>query len=107
MKFHRNDWRRRVFRGDLFQQTLERITRLKSLFDPTAHLAQIALRFCLSHPAVTAVISGVRSPEQATYNLSALEQGPLPREVIDVITRLWHEEFQYNVRTSIGEEGEG
>ena len=107
MKFHRNDWRKRAFRGELLQQTLERIIRLKSLFDPAIPLAQIALRFCLSHPAVTAVIPGVRNPEQVSCNLSTIGQGPLSQKILDEITCLWNEEFQYNVRTSIGEEGEG
>jgi aryl-alcohol dehydrogenase-like predicted oxidoreductase len=107
MKFHRDDWRRRVFRGDLLQQTLQRVARVKCLVPPQVPLAHIALRFCLSHPAVTAVIPGVRNAEQVICNLAALEQGPLPQELLDQIPRLWTEEFCYNVRTSIGEEGEG
>jgi aryl-alcohol dehydrogenase-like predicted oxidoreductase len=106
MKFHRDDWRRRVFRGDLLRQTVQRVNLVKLLFESTAPLAQIALRFCLSHPAVSTVIPGVRSPEQVRCNLTASEQGRLPQQIQDHIARLWSEEFQYNVRTSIGEEGE-
>jgi aryl-alcohol dehydrogenase-like predicted oxidoreductase len=107
MKFHRDDWRRRVFRGELLKQTVQRVDRVKSLFESTASLAQIALRFCLSHPAVSSVIPGVRSPEQVQCNLAASVTEPLPQHIPDHIARLWCEEFQYNVRTSIGEEGEG
>jgi aryl-alcohol dehydrogenase-like predicted oxidoreductase len=107
MRFHKHDWRRRVFRGALLQQLLERVARLQSFIDPTIPLAQVALRFCLSHPAVTSVIPGVRSIEQAVCDLSVLEQGPLPQKIIDQIVTLWHNEFRFNVRTSIGEEGEG
>ncbi len=109
MKFHRNDWRRRVFRGELLQQTVKRIDRLKTALrlEPSVSLAQLSLRFCLGHPAVTALIPGVRNCEQARCNLQALELGPLPQETLDQISQLWHEEFCYNVRTSIGEEGEG
>jgi aryl-alcohol dehydrogenase-like predicted oxidoreductase len=64
MKFHRYNWRRRVFRVDLLRQTVQRVAEVKSLVESTAPLAQIALRFCLSHPAVTTIIPGVRSPEQ-------------------------------------------
>jgi aryl-alcohol dehydrogenase-like predicted oxidoreductase len=64
MKFHHDDWRRRVFRGELLTQTVQRVDQVKSLIESTVPLAQIALRFCLSHPAVTTVIPGVRSPEQ-------------------------------------------
>jgi aryl-alcohol dehydrogenase-like predicted oxidoreductase len=107
MKFHKDDWRRRVFRDDLLRQTIQRVSRLKSLVKPTEPLVQLALRFCLSHPAVTAVIPGVRSAEQVVCNLALLEQGPLPQETLNQIAVLWQEEFHRNVRTSIGEEGEG
>jgi aryl-alcohol dehydrogenase-like predicted oxidoreductase len=107
MKFHRGDWRRRVFRNDLLQQTLQRVNKLKSLLEPTAPLAQVALRFCLSHPAVTAVIPGIRTREQAACNLSTLKQGPLSKELLEQISGLWQGEFSHNVRTSIGEAGEG
>ncbi len=107
MKFHRDDWRRRVFRGDLLRQTVQRVAEVKSLVESMAPLAQIALRFCLGHPAVSCVIPGVRSPEQVQCNLASSVKEPLPQQIQDHITHLWCEEFQFNVRTSIGEEGEG
>jgi aryl-alcohol dehydrogenase-like predicted oxidoreductase len=95
MKFHRDDWRRRVFRGELLTQTMQRVDRVKSLVESTAPLAQIALRFCLSHPAITTVIPGVRSAEQVRCNLAASVQESLPLQVLDHLTCLWSEEFQY------------
>jgi len=105
--FPRGDWRRRVFRSEVLQRTIRRINRIKALVDIDVPLAQIALRFCLSHPAITAVIPGVQSAEQVKCNLAVLEQGPLPQELLDQITALWQEDFCHNVRTSVGEEGEG
>ena len=107
MKFHRRDWRRRVFRDDLLQQTLQRVALVQSLVGASIPLAQIALRFCLSHPAVTAIIPGVRSAEQVACNFMVLDQEPLPQTLLDQMALLWDETFQYHVRTSIGEEGEG
>ncbi|HYT28084.1 MAG TPA: aldo/keto reductase [Ktedonobacteraceae bacterium] len=107
MKFHRQDWRKRVFRGELFQQTLQRVARIQSLIDPTQPLAQLALRFCLSHPAVTTVIPGVRSAEQVEHNLMARESALLPQETLDKLTQVWQQEMYDGVRTSIGEEVEG
>lgn len=107
MKFHRSDWRRRVFRSHLLQQTVQRVDRLKSVLDPSTPLAQVALRFCLSHPAVTTVIPGVRSAEHVICDLASLEQGPLPQAALLGIANLWRDDFQQNVRTSIGEEAEG
>src|SRR5260370_1271984 len=81
MKFHRDDWRRRVFRGELLQQTIQRVDRLKAHLgtDLTAPLAQVALGFCLSHPAVTAVIPGVLNAEQVVCETkSFLSSGLFP-----------------------------
>jgi aryl-alcohol dehydrogenase-like predicted oxidoreductase len=105
--FPRGDWRRRVFRGEVLQRTVRRVNRIKALVDPDVSLAQIALRFCLSHPAITATIAGVQSAEQVKCNLAVEEQGPLPQELLDQITVLWQEDFCHGVRTSVGEYGEG
>jgi aryl-alcohol dehydrogenase-like predicted oxidoreductase len=95
MKFHRDDWRRRVFRGELLTQTVHRVDQLKSLVDSMEPLAHIALRFCLSHPAATTVIPGVRTVEQVRCNLAASEQGQLPQQLQECLTRLWNDEFHY------------
>lgn len=107
MRFHRQDWRRRVFRGDLLRQTVHRVAMLKAIAGPALPLAHFALRFCLSHPAVSAVIPGMRNAEQAYYNMAVVTQEKLPQETLDHLARLWEEELCLNVRTSIGEEGEG
>jgi len=107
MKFHRQDWRKRVFRGELLEVTLQRVARFQSFIDPAVPLAQIALRFCLSHPAVTTVIPGVRRVEQVQCNLAALESEPLPEDMLQCLTEVWQQEMSAQVRTSIGEEGEG
>ncbi|HET8846051.1 MAG TPA: aldo/keto reductase [Ktedonobacteraceae bacterium] len=108
MKFPRNDWRRRVFRDEQLTRTVKRVERLKELFSPIqAPLAQIALHFCLFHPAVSAVIPGMRSVEQAQCNFAAHPQELFSPELLDQVTKLWHEELSTQIRTSIGEEGEG
>src|SRR5579883_2622849 len=107
MRFHRQDWRKRVFRGEQLQRTLRRVELLKALVDPEMPLAQFALRFCLSHPAVSAVIVGVREASQARCNLAVLDQPALPPDTLARNARLWQDELRFDVRTSIGEEGEG
>jgi len=106
-KFPRGDWRRRVFRGEVLQRTVRRVNRVKSLVGPETSLTQMALRFCLSHPAITTVIPGVQNAQQVKCNLAVIEQGPLSQDFLDHIANLWQEDFRYNVRTSVGEEGEG
>ncbi|MGH2495347.1 MAG: aldo/keto reductase [Ktedonobacteraceae bacterium] len=107
MKFHRQDWRKRVFRGELLQETLQRVSRFQSLLDPAIPLTHIALQFCLSHPAVTTVIPGVRRVEQVQCNLAALDYEPLSPDMLECLTNIWQQEMSERVRTSIGEEGEG
>jgi aryl-alcohol dehydrogenase-like predicted oxidoreductase len=42
--------------------------------------AQIALRFCLSHPAVSTVIPGMLTPAQVNENAAASQLGVLPAD---------------------------
>jgi aryl-alcohol dehydrogenase-like predicted oxidoreductase len=41
-------------------------------------LAQVALRFCLSHPGVSTTIPGMLAPAEADENAAASDFGPLP-----------------------------
>ncbi len=45
-------------------------------------LASLALRFCLSFPAVSSVIVGVRSTAEVDANVDAAEAGPWPAETL-------------------------
>jgi aryl-alcohol dehydrogenase-like predicted oxidoreductase len=101
-RFHRTDWRRRVFRYEHLERTLQRVEKLRDTVGLDIPLAQIALRFCLSHPAVTVVIPGAQSAEHIACNFAALEHGPLSQETLEQVATLWHEEFQYHVQTSVG-----
>lgn len=50
--------------------------------------AQIALRFCLSHPAVATTIPGMMAPAEVAENAAAGARGPLPPEDLQAIARL-------------------
>ena len=80
---------------------------VKALADPAIPLAQFALRFCLSHPAISSVIAGIRDAGQARCNLAVPDQDRLLQETLAQLACLWEDELCFNVRTSIGEEGEG
>ena len=59
--FHADDWRSSYFQGDRLRETVERVGRLRFLVRREIRtLAQAALKFCLSHPAVSTVIPGMR-----------------------------------------------
>ncbi len=59
--FHKNDWRARYFTQERLPETCARVDKLKFLIrDEVKTMAQAALKFCLSNPAVTTVIPGMR-----------------------------------------------
>jgi aryl-alcohol dehydrogenase-like predicted oxidoreductase len=59
--FKKGDFRESYFRGDRKQEVVERVEKLKKLLDGEAKsLPELALRFVLSHSAVTTVIPGMR-----------------------------------------------
>ena len=65
-----------TFAGVPFEVGLDAVEELRPLVPPDATLAQFALRWILMHEAVSTVIPGARSPEQAQANARA---SSLPR----------------------------
>jgi aryl-alcohol dehydrogenase-like predicted oxidoreductase len=83
-KFPEGDFRSEYFAGDMLQKTVERVEKLRPVMEgAAASLARGALRFCLSNPAVSTVIPGMRSLHQADENTAASDDGPLPPQIID------------------------
>lgn len=79
--FEKGDMRNVYFAGDRLRGTVERVEALRPILvtaDQT--LAQGALRFCLSHPAVSTVIPGSTNPHHVRENSRAGEQGLLEDE---------------------------
>jgi aryl-alcohol dehydrogenase-like predicted oxidoreductase len=57
-------------------------------------IASVALRFCVSHPAVSTVIPGMRSSEHVRANVRAIESGPLDAEQRATIREhAWRRDF--------------
>jgi len=70
-EFPRGDFRNRYFEGERKQQVYERAEALKSLLDGEAKtLPELALRFCLSHDAVSTVIPGMRRVSSVEANVA-------------------------------------
>jgi aryl-alcohol dehydrogenase-like predicted oxidoreductase len=51
-------------------------------------ITDVALRFVISNPNVATVLMGARSPEQVEQNVAAVEQGPLPAEVLAALQEI-------------------
>jgi aryl-alcohol dehydrogenase-like predicted oxidoreductase len=81
--FPEGDFRHQYFGGDRKQQVWGRVQRLtKDAGISLEDLPQFALRFCLSHPAVSTVIPGMRSPGHVASNAAASDAGPLSPAVL-------------------------
>lgn len=76
------DWRNTYFTPAALRETVERVEALRPLVPAGSSMAQLALRFILSNPAVTTVIPGMRRPEHLADNIAAAEAGPLPEELL-------------------------
>jgi aryl-alcohol dehydrogenase-like predicted oxidoreductase len=81
--FPPGDFRASYFAGPLLTETVRRVEALRPIVEgAAASMARGALRFCLSHPAVSTVIPGMRNPTQVDENCAASLDGPLPPAVL-------------------------
>lgn len=74
------DFRSRYFAGDMLRETIERAKTIERdlVGGDVESLAEGALRFCLSHEAVSTVIPGMRTAAHVAANVEAVEKGALP-----------------------------
>jgi aryl-alcohol dehydrogenase-like predicted oxidoreductase len=94
--FPEGDFRNFYFRGDRKKQVAERVAAIVSDLglEDASHLPSVAIRFCLSHPAVSTVIPGMRSIGSVEGNAMASGQGPLPASALEVLRRhAWDRDF--------------
>ena len=94
--FPEGDFRGYYFRGDRKKQVQERIAAIVSDLNlpDASHMPEIAMRFCLSHPAVSSVIPGMRSVSSVLGNVMASGQGPLPENTLEVLREhAWERNF--------------
>jgi aryl-alcohol dehydrogenase-like predicted oxidoreductase len=80
-EFPDGDFRNRYFGGDRKQQVWERAQAVATdLQVPVEELPEIALRFCITHPAVSTAIPGMRTVRNVERNVAAVERAPLSGE---------------------------
>jgi aryl-alcohol dehydrogenase-like predicted oxidoreductase len=93
--FPAGDFRNEYFKGDRKKQVREHVESIeRDLGSPQGGLAEIALRFCLSHPAVSTVIPGMRSLRNAEANCAVPDKGPLPPETLAILKgHAWDRNF--------------
>jgi aryl-alcohol dehydrogenase-like predicted oxidoreductase len=93
--FAPDDWRHRYFRDDRPAQVAERVDAiLDDLKIDAAQLPETALRFVLSHPAVTTVIPGMRRAANVERNVAVGDGVPLPAEQLEALAaHRWQRNF--------------
>jgi aryl-alcohol dehydrogenase-like predicted oxidoreductase len=83
-KFAANDFRNRYFQGDRKRQVYERVQNIASDLNITLdQIAETALRYVLSHPAVSTVIPGMRSVRNVERNCQVGDGRGLTKEQIE------------------------
>jgi aryl-alcohol dehydrogenase-like predicted oxidoreductase len=82
--FPEGDFRNNYFGGDRKEQVWERVEAITAdLGAEVDELPELALRFCLSHPAVSTVIAGMRSLRNVEANAAAAARGSLSADQLD------------------------
>lgn len=83
--FPEGDFRRIYFGSENLGSTVERVEALRATLPSDSALPDVALRFCLSHPAVATVIPGMRRPAHVRANADAVRRGPLAPELLGAL----------------------
>jgi len=91
-EFNPKEFRAFYFRGGRKKQVMEHVAALER--DLNGPLAEIALRFTISHPAVTASIPGMRTVRNVERNVAAADKGPLDEATTKILKRhAWDKNF--------------
>ncbi|MBD0741110.1 aldo/keto reductase [Streptomyces sp. CBMA152] len=93
--FPDGDWRHRYFRGDRPAQIERRVAAIvDDLGIETDQIAEYALRFVLSSPAVSTVIPGMRSVHNVERNTALSDGRPLTTDQLAVLAKhRWERNF--------------
>jgi aryl-alcohol dehydrogenase-like predicted oxidoreductase len=82
-KFPDGDFRNFYFSGDRKEEVWEHVQEIsENLNIDIAELPEYALRYCLSFPAVSTVIPGMRNVHHVQSNATASDKGPLSPDIV-------------------------
>lgn len=73
----------RFFKLDLYQRDQARAARLRSVLPPGLELKEVAVRFALTHPAVSSAIVGFSTLDELEEVARFASQGPLARDLVE------------------------
>lgn len=94
-EFEPTDFRAGYFKGDRKKQVAEHVAAIqRDLQIQNGTLPEVALRFCISSPAVSSVIPGMRTRANVESNCSIPGKGPLPDKVLAILRKhAWEHNF--------------
>ena len=92
--FPPGDFREFYFKGNRKQQVVEHVDALRKDLGAGVNLPETALRFCLSHPAVSTVIPGMRTRCHVESNAAQSDLGALEAATLAILKRhAWDRNF--------------
>ena len=93
--FQPKDFRSEYFREGRKKQVVEHISAIERDLGITRDsLAEIALRFIISHPAVSSTIPGMRTVRNVERNAAVSDKGPLDEATLKILRRhAWDRNF--------------
>jgi len=86
-KFPASDWRSGYFNPQNLANTLDRVERLKAILAAGMSLPEMALRFVISHPAVSTTIIGMRKLDHVRENIAFSDKGPLDPQLLQELKK--------------------
>jgi aryl-alcohol dehydrogenase-like predicted oxidoreductase len=79
------DFRNLYFTPPNLRETVTRVDALKAVVPPGMDLSALALRFVLTHPAVSTTIPGMRRTRHVEQNVRASDDGALPIALSEIL----------------------
>jgi aryl-alcohol dehydrogenase-like predicted oxidoreductase len=94
-RFERDEFRAFYFRGDRKAEVVRRVSALQTELEGVPDsLPDVALRFCLSHPAVSTVIPGMRRIRNVESNCAVSDRGPLDETTLQKVRKhVWTKNY--------------
>ena len=66
---------------------MKRVDKLKAILPAGMSLPEMALRFVLSHPAVSTTIIGMRKLDHVRENIALSDKGPLSADLLQELKK--------------------
>ena len=96
-KFGRDDFRSNYFAGDRLMRGVRRTEKIRDEFKNSGYsMPELALKFAMTHEAVSTVIPGIRNRNQALQNTAVSELPDLkPGTLLQLQEHTWNRGFWY------------